>query len=105
MSAETAVYAVLAVEEARKRITIDAPKAITFFSVNDAWVYTAIMDNRVCDACLQHEFKTYRGDELRALFPYLEVVDLEKILPHVHPNCRCELDRVLFMGDIGVELP
>jgi len=91
--------------EATKRIKIDAPKAITFFSVNDQWVYTAIYDNVACDLCLSHEHVTYTGDQLRTLFPYLEIADLDLIYPHVHPNCRCQLERVLYYGDIGKEIP
>ncbi len=93
--------------EAKKRLPSDVPAAITFFSVNDEWVYTAVMDNNVCPLCLQHENKTYRGNEIRAIFPYLEILDLETIHPHTHmprdDNCRCHLDRTLYFGDIGVE--
>ncbi len=60
-------------------------------------------DNRVCEECLSHEHKTFMGNEIRLTFPYWEVVDLERIDVHVHPNCRCYLDRVLFYGDIGKE--
>lgn len=97
--------AVAAVLEAQKRLPSDVPKAITFFSRNDVWAYTAVMDNRVCPLCLQYEHKTLTGDMLRSLFPFLEIQDLETILPNIHPNCRCHLDRQLYLGDIGVELP
>ena len=96
------VHAIEAVE-ATKRINIDVPKAITFFSKNDEYIFTAVYDNNVCDLCLQYEHNTFTGDELRGLFPFLEIQDLETILPHVHPNCRCHLDRILYLGDIGVE--
>ena len=104
MQALKVVYAVEAVEKAKKRINIDVPKRITFFSVNDEWIYTAVLtDNRVCDACLQYEFGTFTGNQLRSIFPYLEVISLEQIHPHTHPNCRCHLDRVLWWGDVGQE--
>jgi hypothetical protein len=89
--------------EARQRIPADTPKAITFFSQNDEWIYTAVTDNHVCLRCLQYENKTLKGDELRNIFPELEILDLETIHPHVHPNCRCHLDRTLYFGDVGVE--
>jgi hypothetical protein len=91
------------VVEAVKRINIDVPAAITFFSRNDEWIYTAVYDNVVCDDCLQYENETLTGDMLRSLFPFLEIQDLETIMVNAHPNCRCRLERVLYMGDIGVE--
>ena len=87
-----------------RKIGIEAPAAITFFSVNDEWVYTAVYDNRVCDDCLQYEHETFFGNDVRAMFPEWEVVDLERIDVHVHPNCRCHLDRILYLGDIGKEI-
>jgi hypothetical protein len=98
-----AITAVRVVEEVKKWITGNVPQAITFFSVNDEWVYTAVMDNVVCPECLKYEDQIFMGNTLRALFPYLEIQDLETILPNVHPNCRCHLDRILYLGDIGVE--
>jgi hypothetical protein len=89
--------------EAKQRVPADTPRAITFFSKNDEWIFTAVMDNDVCFDCRQYENKTFTGDMLRSLFPFLEIQDLETILPHVHPNCRCHLDRTLYFGDIGVE--
>jgi hypothetical protein len=93
--------------KATQRIPEDTPQAITFFSVHDEWVYGAVYDNRVCPICLEHENKTYRGNEIRAMFPFLEILDLETIHPHAHmprdDNCRCRLERTLYMGDIGVE--
>jgi hypothetical protein len=67
------------------------------------------MDNKVCPLCLPYENKILTGDTIRVLFPFLEIVDIELIRPHTHmprdDNCRCTLERVLFMGDIGVEQP
>jgi len=102
MSMKCIINVVQAVE-AIQRINIDVPKAITFFSVHDEWVYTAVYDNKVCLTCLDHENKTYKGNEIRSLFPYLEILDLETIHPHTHINCRCRLERILYFGDIGVE--
>jgi hypothetical protein len=89
--------------EALKRIPTDTPARITFFSVNDEWVFTAVFDNVVCPDCLGFENQTFTGNTLRAKFPHLEIVDLETIIPNVHPNCRCRLERSLYFGDIGVE--
>ena len=89
--------------EALKRIPPDTPARITFFSVHDEWVFTAVFDNVVCPDCLGFENQTFTGNLLRAKFPDLEIVDLETINPNVHPNCRCRLERSLYFGDIGVE--
>lgn len=102
MSCLEAIHAVQLVKAA-KRITIDVPEAITFFSANDEWIYVAVSDNRVCIDCLQYENQTLTGAMLRTLFPFLEVADLETVLPHTHPSCRCRLERTLYWGDIGVE--
>jgi hypothetical protein len=89
--------------ESLKRIPTNTPAKVTFFSVNDEWVFTAVMDNHVCPACLAFEFQIFTGDLLRSRFPELEIDSLETISPKVHPNCRCHLDRILYFGDIGVE--
>jgi len=89
--------------EALKRVPTDTPARITYFSVNDEWVFTAVFDNVVCPHCLGFENQTFTGNVLRAMFPDLEIVDLETITPNVHPNCRCRLDRSLYFGDIGAE--
>lgn len=81
----------------------DTPQAITYFSVNDEWVYYAELDNKACGDCTQHDFKTYLGTELRAMFPFLEVDGVELISPHIHPNCRCKMYRVNYYGDVGQE--
>jgi hypothetical protein len=60
---------------------------------------------------LAHENKIYRGNELRTLFPFHVILDLEMIGSPgvggdglVHPNCRCRLERVMYWGDIGTEV-
>lgn len=89
--------------EALKRIPADTPARITFFSVKDEWVFTAVFDNVVCPDCLEFENLPFTGNLLRARFPHLEIVDLETIIPNVHPNCRCVLERTLYFGDVGFE--
>jgi hypothetical protein len=89
--------------ESLKRIPVNTPARITYFSIKDEWAFTAVMDNHVCSKCLAFENTILTGDLLRSRFPNLEIVDLETIYPHVHPNCRCHLDRALYFGDIGVE--
>lgn len=89
--------------EATTRIPTDTPAVITYFSKKDDWIFTAVFDSKVCDDCLQYEHETFTGDMLRSLFPYLEIKDLETIMVNAHPGCRCRLERILFMGDVGNE--
>lgn len=79
----------------KKWLPDNTPEAITYFSVNDEWVYWAEMDNKVCDNCLENEFNTFTGNQLRSKFPYLEIGGIELVWAKVHPNCRCKLIRVL----------
>ena len=67
----------------------------SFFGKYDLWQYKGIFDKKLCERCLLHSLKTYfMGNNLRSVFPYLKIVGANKILPNVHPNCRCELTRV-----------
>jgi len=94
VSAIEAAVAVIAVEEGRKqRISPDAKGP--FFGKYDLWMYNAVLDDRLCDDCLGYE-KTprYFGAELIGKFPYLQIVNDNKILAKVHPHCRCTLNRV-----------
>ena len=101
LSRDQLVAVAVAVAIEKKWINIDAPRAITFFSEYDEWVFTAEFDNVVCDTCLGYENNTFTGDTLRSLFPELEIIDLETIRAFVHPNCRCRLDRITYYGDVG----
>ena len=85
---------VVKVVEAVQRIPPDVK--VTFFSRYDLWMYTAVLDDKLCDDCLEHE-KTprYFGTELRTKFPYLEIVDANTILAKVHPHCRYTLTRII----------
>lgn len=91
-----------AVQEAKKRITPGVKHVpgedATFFSVHDVWLYDARLDSKVCPVCRANEDYAdahggFRGDHLRAHFPYLEIVDVATIKAKVHPNCRCLLLR------------
>ena len=67
----------------------------SFFGKFDLWRYKAIADKKLCERCLDHATETYfMGNKLRAVFPYLKIVGANKVLPNVHPYCRCELTRV-----------
>ena len=79
--------------EAVKRRPEPQRRKVTYFSELDVWLYDATLDNKVCVTCRRHEGKPYRGNHLRARFPYLEILDVYTIHPHTHPNCRCYLVR------------
>lgn len=70
----------------------------TFFSELDVWLYVEVMDAKVCLVCRRNArwsdmYGGFKGDHLRANFPYLEIVDVNTIKANVHPNCRCFLLR------------
>jgi hypothetical protein len=48
----------------------------------------------MCRDCEEYDGQSFSGEELRLVFPYLEIVDQDLIYPKVHPNCRCALIRV-----------
>jgi hypothetical protein len=56
-------------------------------------VYIPKWDQKLCEICAGFAFGVpfWSGAQVRSAFPYLEVIDEKLMLPHVHPNCRCEL--------------
>jgi len=104
------VAAVIAVREAKKRIDFPTRYGVTFFSVHDVWLWQSALDSKVCPVCDANEDKgEFRGNHLRARFPYLVILDENTIGGPgaggdglVHPNCRCRLVRKLEKDlDIG----
>lgn len=68
----------------------------SFFGMYDLWEYIAVYDDVLCEKCYGFaEREVYRGSHLRAIFPYLEIHDENRIDVHVHPHCRCMLLRIL----------
>jgi hypothetical protein len=91
LSPTTLVNVVAAIEEAKRRIFIDG---VTFFSKNDIWLYIEIGDQKLCNRCrFNAQHQPFTGDYLRALFPYLEILDANTIAVNEHPNCRCVMVR------------
>lgn len=98
------IQAVEAVQKAQRRIEPEhrhrPGETATFFSEHDIWLYVAVMDAKVCEACRRNEdwndrYGGFRGTHLRAHFPFLEIIDVNTIAANVHPNCRCYLVRLL----------
>jgi len=66
----------------------------SYFGAEDQWQFIASNMSNMCPDCGSIDLDYYWGNELRGLFPYLDVVDLNTIYAHVHPNCRCVLARI-----------
>ena len=96
LSAVAAVSSVITVS-ALERIP-EEYKRQSFFGEYDLWLYVPVYDDKLCPKCegFAH-IQVFRGNELRRpdRFPYLVISDEDKILAHVHPNCRCELYRIV----------
>lgn len=97
------VAAIIAVKEAKKRRLFPTRPGVTFFSVHDIWLYQMYEIPTTCDDCKNNEdIGEFRGNHLRAKFPYLVILDENTIGgPEaggdglVHPHCGCRLVRKL----------
>jgi len=94
------VEAVKAVQRIKLEHRHEPGPTATFFSEHDVWLYVAVIDSKVCEACRENEKWSdihggFKGDHLRSHFPYLEIIDVNTIAANVHPNCRCYLTRKL----------
>ncbi len=82
-------------------------QGVSYFSEHDWWYFQAITDDRTCFPCNSLDKITFTGDELLAVFPYLEIGDENTLFAWVHPYCRCILIRITdpldYLGlDLGV---
>lgn len=88
------IEAVEAVKATQRIDRTQYPIPTTFFSHKDVWHYVAMTDDRTCNECLRwEEDPQFTGDMLRSFFPNLTIVDADLIEVHIHPNCRCYLER------------
>jgi hypothetical protein len=71
----------------------------TFFSQNDLWLFSAVVDDHTCFDCQLYDKMVSAGDELCGEFPYMEIIDENMILAMVHPHCRCILTRIVNLLD------
>ena len=58
------------------------------------WMFNAKGDGKTCDDCDNLDgrvFDLQDVSELEEFFPYGEIESSSHFLPHVHPNCRCEI--------------
>ena len=92
---QSLIEAIHAVElvKAIKRIP-DELRGHSFFSQFDLWQYEVITDDKTCSPCLDLDTRFYYGDELRGEFFFMQVIDANTIEAHIHPNCRCVLNRI-----------
>lgn len=94
MSLLQLVNAAKAVDSLRRKPEVYRTR--TFFSKFDLWRYVPVFDEKLCDRCREYAMtQFFKGTELRKEFPYLTIRDEDTINAKVHPNCRCELWRIL----------
>jgi len=105
----TTIVEVIRAVEAQKRRDFPTRPGVTFFSGKDIWLYDPREDTITCQQCLAYadmasSMGGLNGNFIRALFPYLVILDEDEIGGPgeggdglVHPNCRCRLHR--FIGD------
>lgn len=96
------VEAVKAVQRIQPEHRHEPGVSATFFSEHDVWLYVEMMDAKVCPICRRNArwsdlYGGFKGNHLRANFPYLEIKDVNTIKTHAHmprdDNCRCFLNR------------
>ena len=89
------IRVVQVVEGAKKRIPTDITVKTTYYGRADLWLFHSVFDERRCDDCTEFEVMgLFGGEELRTTFPYHVILDVDLIMVHVHPHCRCFLTRV-----------
>jgi len=95
---EAVLSAIIVHEGAQKRVpTPRELPGLTYFSVHNVWLYQEVSDHKTCQLCRDYAEQNkgeYRGNHLRSIFPYLEILDVGTIKANVHPNCRCLLVRL-----------
>lgn len=69
--------------EAEEKYAVKAENVYTFVAVGDG----------SCENCLDYNGGTFTLGEIDSEFPYAEEVGEDLILPWVHPNCQCTLNR------------
>lgn len=107
MKSIVSIVEVVRAVEAKQRIETPQRTGVTYFSENDVRLFDARADTKVCPLCRKYETAhQWRGNNLRAEFPYLVILDENTIggpEPDggglVHPNCRCVLKRII--GSVG----
>ena len=70
----------------------------SFFAETDFWSYEISGDN-TCTLCTSFSNQIFSGDMLQSTFQYLQIVDSMTINALVHPNCVCQLKRVVKVGE------
>jgi hypothetical protein len=78
----------------KKLLLLELLRELTY-----TYMYVAVVDDRTCDPCLKHDTRTYTGDQLLGLFPYLQgTVGDSVLLPIVHNHCRC----MIILLEVGI---
>lgn len=72
----------------------------SYFGTFDEWIYNTEESDTVCEVCESYNQTHFFGNEIRAEFPYWQIIDFNVIYPSVHPNCRCKLVRTSFVSEV-----
>ena len=63
------------------------------------FIYVAVVDDRTCDLCLQHDKHVMSGEDAERTFPYLVKEPGDSVwFPNTHVNCRC----MLVLLEVGI---
>ena len=67
--------------------------AVRAFEQSQPFRYYAITDDRTCEACMKYDGDWFSWEDMVNTFPDLERISDATYLPHIHPNCRCQIIR------------
>lgn len=74
----------------------------TWFGLYDFWLYEDEDADSECEYCKTYRGQLFAGNQIRSIFPDLEVISEDLVLPKVHTTlwgkdtCKCKLSRVPF---------
>jgi hypothetical protein len=67
-------------------------EALGLLELTYSFMYVAVVDDRTCDLCLQHDKHVMSGEDAERTFPYLMKEPGDSVwFPNTHVNCRCML--------------
>jgi len=94
MRLSSIISAIRLIQQNDKRWVPESLRGLGFFGKLDEWIFVSSDHENMCEDCAHYNGQVFYGDELRTIFPYLEVRDANLIYPRVHPHCGCELVRL-----------
>jgi len=74
-------------------------EALGLLELTYTFMYVAVVDDRTCQVCLQHDKKIMTGEDAERKFPYLTKEPGDSIwFPNTHFRCRC----MLILLEVGI---